>query len=123
VLVRRVGAGETASDLREAEARTRALKAQPAGAAIVFACDAGMGSSVIGAAVLQRKLKEAGLDAPVTHAAISELPPSAHVVVVHTSLEDRVRQQAPRAVIYAVDDFVHSPAYNALIERLKEQRP
>ena len=120
-LVRRVGAGETASDLADAQARTQALRGQGQRPAIVFACDAGMGSSVIGAAVLQRRLREAGLDTPVTHAAISDLPPSAHVVIVHTSLQERVRQQAPRAVVYAIDDFVNSPTYDALIDALKGQ--
>jgi PTS system mannitol-specific IIC component len=122
-LVRRVGAGETTSDLIDAQARTRALKPAPlgSGTAIVFACDAGMGSSLVGAAVLQQKLREAGLSTPVTHAAISELPASTRLVVVHSSLEDRVRRQAPSAVIYAVDDFVRSPTYDRLVDALKSE--
>jgi mannitol PTS system EIICBA or EIICB component len=122
-LVRRVGAGETTSDLIDAQARTRALKPAPLGGAtaVVFACDAGMGSSVVGAAVLQRKLKEAGLNTSVTHAAISELPASTRIIVVHSSLEDRVRRQAPTAIIYAVDDFVRSPAYDTLVDALKSE--
>jgi mannitol PTS system EIICBA or EIICB component len=40
----------------------------------VFACDAGMGSSVIGMSILARKIREAALDADVTHTAIAELP-------------------------------------------------
>src|SRR5687768_5366450 len=100
-IVRRVGAGETETDLLEAQARTRALKRASMGSSrtIVFACDAGMGSSVLGAAVLQRKLKEAGLNVPVAHAAIAELSPSADIVVVHSSLEDRARGRAPHADI------------------------
>jgi mannitol PTS system EIICBA or EIICB component len=117
-LVRRVGAGETRADLADAQARSYRLK-QPSVAgdrAIVFACDAGMGSSVLGAAVLQRKLQEAGIDAPVTHAAIGELPDSADIVVVHASLEERVRRQVPHALIFVVDDFIRSAAYNNLID-------
>jgi len=123
-LVRRVGAGETASDLADAQARVRALKTPGAGAdasTVVFACDAGMGSSVIGAAVLQRKLKDAGVDVRVMHAAISELPRSAGIVIVHRTLEDRARQQAPHAIVYAVDDFVRSPVYDALVDSLKDR--
>jgi PTS system mannitol-specific IIC component len=122
-LVRRVGAGETTADFAEAQARTRSLKhaPMPDGRSIVFACDAGMGSSVLGSAVLQRKLKEAGIEVAVTHAAISELPASAAIVVVHASLVDRVRRQAPDAVVFAVDDFVRSAAYDRLVETLRNQ--
>jgi mannitol PTS system EIICBA or EIICB component len=132
-LVRLIGAGETADDLAQAQGRTRAMKpaafmpVQPTLAladarvdrTIVFACDAGLGSSVIGATVLQRKLKECGLAATVTHAAIGDLQPSAQIIVVHTSLEERVRRQVPGAVVYVVDDFVHSPTYDRLIDDVR----
>lgn len=122
-LVRRVGAGEIQADLVDAQARTRTLKpaALANGRAIVFACDAGMGSSVLGAAVLQRRLDAAGFDLAVTHAAISELPAAADIVVVHTSLEDRVRREAPHAVIFTVDDFIRSAAYDTLVDALRAQ--
>jgi PTS system mannitol-specific IIC component len=55
----------------------------------------------------------------VTHAAIAELTPQAGVVVVHASLEQRARAAAPRATVYAVTDFVHSPAYDAIIDALR----
>lgn len=123
-LVRRVGAGEGADELADAQARARALKSGAlvpgaAGPAIVFACDAGMGSSVVGAAILQRKLQAAGVDVRVTHAAIGDLTLSNDVVVVHTSLEDRVRRQVPHATVYTVDDFVQSPAYDRLVEDVR----
>jgi PTS system mannitol-specific IIC component len=122
-VVRRVSAGETTADLADAQARTHRMKSTSivSSRPIVFACDAGMGSSVLGAAVLQRKLKEAGLDVAVTHAAIGELPASAEVIVVHASLEDRVRRQAPHAIICPVDDFVRSAAYDHLIDTLRRQ--
>ena len=112
----------TTLDLAEAQARSRALKqvtvnSQPA-RRIVFACDAGMGSSVIGASILGRRLRDAGITATVTHAAIDALPPDASIVVVHASLQERARRAAPAAAVYAVDDFIHSPAYDAIIERL-----
>jgi PTS system mannitol-specific IIC component len=124
-LVRRVGAGETEADLLEAQTRTRALKraSMTNGRTIVFACDAGMGSSVLGAAVLQRKLRDAGLDVAVTHAAIGELSASADIVVVHSSLEERARRQAPHAVIRTVDDFIRSAAYDDLVDALRGQVP
>jgi PTS system mannitol-specific IIC component len=121
LLVRGVGAGDTTDQFANAQARTRARKpvASGAGAEIIFACDAGMGSSVLGAAVLQRKLQEAGLDVAVTHRAVAELPASAGIVVVHTSLAARVRRQAPEAAVYAVDEFIHSPVYDRLVEDVR----
>jgi PTS system mannitol-specific IIC component len=125
-LVRRVGAGETTEDLADAQGRARARKtgslvpaAEGRVPAIIFACDAGLGSSVVGAAVLQRRLREAGLDVPVTHAAIDELPASAGIVVVHSSLEDRVRRQAPRAFVYSVDEFIHTAVYDRLVDDVR----
>ena len=124
-VVRRIGAGEIEADLLEAQARARALKRAPIGSgrSIVFACDAGMGSSVLGAAVLERKLKDAGLNVPVAHAAIGELSPSADIVVVHSSLEDRARGRAPHADIRTVDDFIRSAAYDDLVDALRGQVP
>lgn len=132
-LVRRVGAGETSDELTDAQSRMRAMKPEalvtsasgftardPAERrAIVFACDAGLGSSVVGAAVLRRKLRDAGIEATVTHAAISDLPTSAGIIVVHTTLEERVRRQVPGAAVYAVDEFVHSRAYDRLIDDVR----
>jgi PTS system mannitol-specific IIC component len=127
-LVRGAGAGEVAAELADARARTRALKAAAAetsrprpgrGRMIVFACDAGMGSSVIGATILRRKLRDAGLEVDVTHAAINDLPASADIVIVHASLEERVRRAAPGAAVYPVDEFIHSPTYDALVDALR----
>jgi PTS system mannitol-specific IIC component len=123
LLVRRVGAGETSEELTTARSRSRELKGAGVSnrQAVVFACDAGMGSSVLGAAVLQRKLKEAGIVMPVTHAAINELSAGCGIVVVHTGLADRVRRQVPDAVVFTVDDFVRDASYDALVELLRAE--
>jgi PTS system mannitol-specific IIC component len=121
-LVRSAQAGATEADLERARAESRALK--PARAVvrgdgpIVFACDAGMGSSVIGASILQRRLREAGVDAHVTHASIAELPVHAACIVVHRSLAERARVAVPGVAVHAVDDFVQSPVYESIVEAL-----
>ncbi|MDB5083855.1 MAG: subunit of mannitol transporter, partial [Bacilli bacterium] len=48
---------------------------------IVFSCDAGMGSSAMGASILRRKLKEAGVPVTVENTAISEIPSDADIVI------------------------------------------
>lgn len=114
-----------AADLATAQARVAALKAESRGSqltaepAIVFACDAGMGSSVLGAAILTERLRAADLDVGVGHAAIAELPPSADIVVVHESLADRVRATVPDATVYPVHEFLNSAAYDGLLDLLR----
>jgi PTS system mannitol-specific IIC component len=86
---------------------------------VIFACDAGMGSSAMGASSLKNKFKKAGLDIYVTNKAINEIPGDADIVVTHESLGERARKQAPDAEIVLIKNFVGSPAYDALVERLK----
>ena len=114
--------------LHKAVEEVRAAKAASAGAVsklsrlpaqIVFACDAGMGSSIIGQSVLRQKLQEAGLDVRVEHSAVGALSTNADVVISHASLSSRVRVAAPRAVVYAVEDFINSPVYDELVAELK----
>ncbi|MFB3826635.1 MAG: PTS transporter subunit EIIC [Bryobacteraceae bacterium] len=87
-------------------------------AAIYFVCEAGMGSSVMGAAALRKKVASAGAKIEVTHKALSELPPGAEMVVCQRSLAARVSQIAPQARIYPVDDYVNSPAYDQVLKDL-----
>ncbi|WP_068620925.1 PTS mannitol transporter subunit IICB [Paenibacillus tuaregi] len=87
---------------------------------IVFSCDAGMGSSAMGASVLRKKLKAAGVDVAVTNTAISEIPKDADIVVTHQSLTDRARGQNPNAEHISIENFLKSPKYDELVERLKK---
>jgi PTS system mannitol-specific IIC component len=114
------------SDLAQARERVRHLKARsqapataPRPGTVYFACEAGMGSSVLGVSIFKSKLEEAGVVLDVAHAAVHELPPSAEVVIAHSSLSARVREVAPGAAVYAVDDLVRSPVYDELIAALR----
>lgn len=85
---------------------------------IVFSCDAGMGSSAMGASILRKKMKEAGVQVTVVNTAISEIPQDADIVITHKSLTDRARTQAPQAEHISIDNFLKSPEYDQLVERL-----
>jgi len=87
---------------------------------IVFACDAGMGSSAMGASLLRGKVQKAGLAVTVTNSAINELPQDADLVITHSSLTARAKEVLPKAEHVSVDDFLKSPVYDALVERLKK---
>jgi PTS system mannitol-specific IIC component len=85
---------------------------------IVFACDAGMGSSAMGASILRKKLTKADIPITVTNTAISDIPGDADIVVTHKSLTDRARVKAPNAEHISIEDFLRSPEYDQLVTRL-----
>jgi PTS system mannitol-specific IIC component len=89
---------------------------------IVFACDAGMGSSAMGASVLRNKIKKAGIAGiTVTNQAIANLDGSADLVITHQDLTDRARAKSPGSVHVSVDNFMNSPKYDEVVGMLEQQ--
>jgi PTS system mannitol-specific IIC component len=89
---------------------------------IVFACDAGMGSSAMGATVLRNKIKKAGIEGvTVTNKAIANLDDSADLVITQQELTDRARQKAPHAQHVSVDNFMSSTKYDEVVAQVTEQ--
>lgn len=88
---------------------------------IIFACDAGMGSSAMGASVLRNKVKKAGLDVPVSNSAINNLTddPKA-LIVTQVELKERASQKAPSALFITVENFMNSPSYDEIVTKLQE---
>jgi PTS system mannitol-specific IIC component len=88
---------------------------------IVFACDAGMGSSAMGASVLRNKIKAAGFpDVKVTNASIANLSDTYDVVVTHQDLTERAKPATASAAHYSVDNFMSSPSYDEIVELVRE---
>lgn len=85
---------------------------------IVFACDAGMGSSAMGASVLKKKLKAAGLNIEVTHASVQEIPKDAQIIVTHTQLKERAAKSNPDARLVPITNFMNAPEYDELVAEL-----
>jgi PTS system mannitol-specific IIC component len=84
---------------------------------IVFACDAGMGSSAMGASVLRNKIKAAGFpDVKVTNSAIANLTDTYDVVITHQDLTERAKPVTASAVHVSVDNFMNSPRYDEIVE-------
>lgn len=89
---------------------------------IIFACDAGMGSSAMGASLLRDKVKKAGLNIPVTNKAIANLQDTDHTLIItQEELANRAAQRTPRAIHVAVDNFLTSPKYDEIIAQLTSQ--
>ncbi len=86
---------------------------------IVFACDAGMGSSAMGASVLRKKVQGAGFsDVKVTNQSIANLTDTYGLVVTHQDLTARARQRTPSAVHVSVENFMNAPQYDEIVELL-----
>ena len=86
---------------------------------IVFACEAGIGSSIMGVNALKKKLKQAGLSINVVHKPVRSVPASAKVVVAHKGLADFARKQAPNAVVISFSQFLNDPIFDKLVQALK----
>ena len=88
---------------------------------IVFACDAGMGSSAMGASVLRKKVQAAGFgDVKVTNQSIANLTDTYGLVVTHRDLTDRARLRTGSAIHVSVDDVMSSPRYDEIVELLQQ---
>ena len=88
---------------------------------VIFACDAGMGSSAMGASLLRDRFKKAGLqEISVTNVAIRNLKDETGLLVVtQEELQERAQQKAPHALSIAVQNFMNSPRYEEIVENLK----
>ncbi|WP_070000741.1 PTS mannitol transporter subunit IICB [Cellulosilyticum sp. I15G10I2] len=87
---------------------------------IVVACDAGMGSSAMGASKLKSKVKKAGLNIEVINTAIEAIPKDTDIVITHEKLTDRAKSSAPNAQHISIKDFINTPVYDELVEKLKK---
>lgn len=125
-------------DIEAATRRMQEMKAQSKGQAgapaaagmngdlshvrkIIVACDAGMGSSAMGAGVLRKKVQDAGLtQISVTNTAINALPGDVDLVITHRDLTERAMRQAPHAQHISLNNFLDSGLYSDLTSRLVE---
>ena len=86
---------------------------------IIFACEAGIGSSIMGVNALKKKLKQANLSVNVIHKPVRAVPADAKVVVAHKGLADFARKQAPNAVVISFSQFLNDPVFDQLVQSLK----
>ena len=119
-------------DLEAAQSQVSSMKAEAKGQEvsvgtdgdvkrIIFACDAGMGSSAMGASILRNKVKKAGLDYEVTNVAIRNLTEeSGLLIVTQNELTPRAKQMNGKALHISVDNFLNSPKYDEIVENLQK---
>ena len=86
-----------------------------------FACDAGLGSSAMGASAFRKKLQKQGIDITVKNYAIERVPDEVQVVVTHESLLERAQSAMPDKKIVTISNFLSDANIDALIEEIVNQ--
>lgn len=81
-------------------------------------CDAGMGSSAMGATKFRNRLKEVCPQIHVSNTSVDNIPSDCDVAVVQTTLAERARKSAPQAQLVTIGNFLADPALDALYEQL-----
>ena len=85
---------------------------------IIFACDAGMGSSAMGATKFRNRIKNDRPDISVTNTSVDNIPADCDIAIVQTTLADRARKSAPQAQLITIGNFLADPALDALYIQL-----
>ncbi|MEE3374281.1 MAG: PTS mannitol transporter subunit IICBA [Acutalibacteraceae bacterium] len=85
---------------------------------IIFACDAGMGSSAMGATKFRNRIKELRPDITVTNTSVDNIPADCDIAVVQEMLIDRAEKSAPQAEIVSIGNFLSDPALDVLFEKI-----
>ena len=120
------------SSLEDAQAEMAAMKAEAKGEAaapvaikdasevkkIIFACDAGMGSSAMGATKFRNRLKAVCPQIHVSNTSVDNIPADCDIAVVQTILADRARKSAPQAQLVTIGNFLADPALDELYIQL-----
>jgi PTS system mannitol-specific IIC component len=88
---------------------------------IVFACQAGMGSSAMGAAAFRKMVDRSDLF--IANTAVSAIPSDTDIVVCQAIFEQEARRKVPSAEIVVIDTFLSDPALDALASRLSGKIP
>jgi PTS system mannitol-specific IIC component len=122
------GDKSTESDFEEAKESMVELKGKESSVVktkanvnlIVVACDAGMGSSAMGATRLRQMVDQNNLGIKVINSAIENIPAQADIVITQDSLTDRAKSAAPKAQHVSIGNFMETGVYEALVEDLKK---
>ncbi len=123
-----IKATNTTASIDEAKAEVADRKAQAKGTVavsksesvrkVIFACDAGMGSSAMGATKFRNRIKAARPDIEVKNTSVDNIPSDCDIAVVQTTLQERAKKSAPQAQLVTIENFLNDPALDALYLQL-----
>lgn len=87
---------------------------------VAFACDAGMGSSAMGASMLKTQLNKVGVFVDVSHVSIHQIPEDIDVVVTNTNLLETAKKAAPAGTtIIEIKEFLNADEHKAIAQQIK----
>ncbi len=123
-----IRATSSSVSIEDAQGQVADMKAQAKGASavtdaeavrkVIFACDAGMGSSAMGATKFRNRIKAMRPDITVTNTSVDNIPADCDIAVVQTTLQDRAKKSAPQAQLVTIGNFLNDPALDALYVQL-----
>lgn len=88
---------------------------------IVFACDAGMGSSAMGATKFRNRIKNFASNITVINSSVDTIPSDADIVVSHKKLEERARKNSPQANHVFIENFLQDSKLDKLYSILESR--
>ena len=87
---------------------------------IIFACEAGMGSSAMGAGMIKKMITSLGInDIEVTNCAIKDLPKDVDIIVTQKTFKEFVVKNHPNSYVYGINQFLKKDEYKELIDTIK----
>lgn len=111
---------------RKAESKGQAAPVRVEGISgakkVIFACDAGMGSSAMGATKFRKRIQDIRPDLTVTNTSVDNIPADCDIAVVQTILAERAKKSAPSAKIITIGNFLSDPNLDALYESLCKEK-
>lgn len=118
-----------AKNLEEAEDQMNDMKSASKGDVkvsgqikkIIFACDAGMGSSAMGATKFRNRIKDLNLGIIVKNSSVDTVPEDTDIVVCQVVLQDRAKKSAPNAQLVTINNFLQDPNLDALYAMLEKK--
>lgn len=133
-------AGDKKSSLEDAQNQMKQMKAESKGQSvtvqtpvsidstsvkkIIFACDAGMGSSAMGATKFRNRLKDVRPEIIVKNTSVDTIPSDCDIAVVQETLASRAKKAAPQAKLITIGNFLADPALDELYNMLTtEEKP
>ncbi len=88
---------------------------------VYFVCQGGFGSSAMGAAILRRKLKNAGFfNIEVANIAIDDIPNDADVIFCQKEIESNLKKIETKAEIHYLENLSQSLEYDNWISSLRK---
>lgn len=90
---------------------------------IMFACDAGMGSSAMGASLMRQQLEASGISIPVDYTSIYRVHDDPHLLLItQNELRHLAEMQAPHAQLVTIGNFLDQKEYAKVVRLLTDEQ-